>query len=94
MTTRHIRRRRLGAGEPVHLLQPPASGAPESFSWRGRRHAIVKFLPVAADGAAGGSMMRPRLYQIETSEGLRVLVSAGPIGRPWRMEAVLGREGG
>jgi hypothetical protein len=92
MSGGRIQRRRLGAGEPIHLL-PAGAGRPDSISWRGRRHRVIGWSS-AGRQAAGLGLADGIVYQVETRDGLRALISPGLRGRPWRMEAVLGRNGG
>lgn len=95
MTGRRIGRRRLGAGEIVHVSADQLAGMPAAFTWRGRRYQVrsVEAMASAATVVWPVSGL-PRVYRVRTRQGLCVELAHDLDQDRWTMAAVLGSVGG
>jgi hypothetical protein len=87
-------RRRLGAGELIHVSARRAASTPIAFTWRGRHYRIAGFEPLHSWFCTARGRDPARLYQVRTSEGLRAVLAHDPTHGRWKMEAVLDGHGG
>ena len=81
-------------GEFVHVAQRNKSGIPDEFLWRGRRHRIRRLVLCRDDHRrSSDGMQHHRLYLIQTTTGLRCVLSYDVAGNAWRLERMVLSEG-
>ncbi len=85
----------LGFGELVHIARLSYGEIPAEFTWRGRRHVVrvVEDLRLERSDAHRSRSPR-RLLRLRTSSGMRCLLSEDRNRGVWKLERVLGGQGG